>query len=96
MIFEAQPLGLCKFHTLPVIIPRRILLAEFNAPGLLQGTFSNSDMGLKFDRIGTRIGDGIYVCMRHSEAAVMSLGDLGNNQTGPIFSDIVISDLKMQ
>jgi hypothetical protein len=34
--------------------------------------------------------------MRHSEAAVMSLGDLGNDQTGPIFSYIVISDLKMQ
>jgi hypothetical protein len=81
---------------LPVIIPRRILLAEFNAPGLLRGTFSSGDMGLKFDRIGTGIGDGIDVCMRHSEATVMSLGDLGNNQTGPIFSDIVISDLKMQ
>jgi hypothetical protein len=34
--------------------------------------------------------------MRHSEAAVMSLSDFGNDQTGLIFSYIVISDLKMQ
>jgi hypothetical protein len=94
MAFEAMPLFLGKFHTLPVIKPRVILEAEFNAPGFTESAFCRSNMGLKFHSIGTTIGDGIYEGMCCSEAAIVCLGDFCHDQTRLAGTDRFFSNFK--
>ena len=91
MLLEAVPLFGAKLHAFPVIKPRGVLGAELDAPGFVRCAFRRRDVGLKFDRICSATGNGINISMGGAQAAVMGLGDFGNNQARLARSDNMIA-----
>src|SRR5262249_8892323 len=81
MAFEAVPLLLGKFHAFPIIVARRILGAELDAPGLIRCRLSGGDMSLKFNGVGAGPRHGVDVGVRRTETAIMSLSNLSYNLT---------------
>jgi hypothetical protein len=52
-------------------------------------------VGLKFDCIGTGFGHGIYKGVRHSQTAVVCLGNLCHNEARFFMTNRLIADVKM-
>src|ERR1017187_377264 len=89
MDFKTLPLIRSKFHSFPVIEPRFILQTEFNPPGFLGCAFSICNMCLKFYGIYTGPGSSINKRMCHTEASIVSLCYLRNNQAFISFKKIL-------
>ena len=71
MRLEAQPLGFGELHSLPVVVPRRVLLAELYPPGLAGSALRICDVGLELDSISARFGDRVYVRVRQAQTPVV-------------------------
>ena len=75
-----MPLFLGEFHPLPIIVTSGVLEAELDTPAFRRGGFACRQMGLKLDGVGARVGNGVDVCVRHAQAAVMRLRHLPYNE----------------
>src|SRR5262245_27212147 len=81
MLFQANPLLLSELHPLPVIVAGGILPAELHSPRFTGRALGSSNMSLKLDRICAGYSYRIDEGMRNSEAAVVGLSHLTNDQT---------------
>ncbi len=79
---RSAPAKLMRPPPAAAIEARFVLQTEAFPPGLGQGALGCNDVGLELDGISTCIGCRVDAGMRHTQAAVMSLGDFGNDVTG--------------
>ena len=77
---QAAPLIGGEFHPPPVVVAGRVLWREFDAKLFGRRAFGGRDVGLKFDRVGACRGHGVDVRMRRTQAAIVSLPDLGHDE----------------
>src|SRR5262249_62310377 len=77
---QAAPLLFGKFHALPVLVPRCILRAKFDAPRFVRRALSGCDVGLKLDGIGSGGGNRVDKRMGQPETSIVGLGHLADDQ----------------
>ena len=77
---QAGPLLFGELHAAPVIEARGVLHAELDAPGLGGAGFGGGDVRLKFYGAGSGACGGVDVGVRRAQAAIVRLGDFGDDQ----------------
>src|SRR5690606_8178508 len=76
--FQEFPLLQRKFHSLPVIKAAFILFRKFYPERLINTTFRNCNMNLKFYGIHSCPCKSIYIGLCHSQTAFMGLANFCN------------------
>ncbi len=80
MRLDVHPLRLAKSHPLPIIVARRIFVAEVDAKGFGTAAFGFGDVGLEFYRVYARRCECVDVAVEDAEAAVVGLADFGDEE----------------
>jgi hypothetical protein len=73
---QPPPLLLGELHALPIVVARRILSTEPDAPRLRRRTFRGGDVSLKLDAVGAVVGRDIDEGVGEAETPVVCLGHL--------------------
>ena len=72
MSSQFEPLFFGECRPLPIVGTRFVLWKHLDPKLFFGGAFLGGDMGLKFDRGGSRFGNGVNVAMGHAQASFMS------------------------